>query len=182
MNSGHRQRRGPGIGATFGERYEATTLVPGAKQAPRRIPVRWYPTHGYQHERPSPLQAPSSLMARDLKGNQAPSSTRDPTTEMALDEWKSYQRCRSPAADRATAGSEARRQVERPVMRSWWLTLDIRYEYLDIGRCPTSPCSGSGRHASTFAPSRGTRGRNVSTTLRHRRPAFTVELRPSRGA
>ena len=45
-------------------RYEATTLAPRAKQAPRRTPVRWYPTHGSQHDQPSLLQAPSLLVAR----------------------------------------------------------------------------------------------------------------------
>src|SRR4029453_4501517 len=37
----------------------ALTLEPRAKQAPRRTPGRWGPTHGYQHDRPSLLQAPS---------------------------------------------------------------------------------------------------------------------------
>src|SRR5262245_39783385 len=82
MSSGHRRRRSPGIAATFAERYEARTLVPRAKQAPRRIPVRWYPTHGYQHEQPSHLQAPSSLMARGPRGS---NSTRDPTMKIPLD-------------------------------------------------------------------------------------------------
>ncbi len=58
--------RGPGIGAIFDRRYEATTLAPRAKQAPRRTPVRWYPIHGYQHDRPSQLQAPSLPLARVL--------------------------------------------------------------------------------------------------------------------
>src|SRR5262249_60099155 len=47
-------------------RYEATTLVPRAKQAPRRTPVRWYPTHGSRHDQPSLLQAPSLPLARAL--------------------------------------------------------------------------------------------------------------------
>src|SRR5262245_40690772 len=82
MNSGHRRRRSTGIGATFDERYEARTLVPRAKQVPRRIPVRWYPTHGYQQEQPSPLQAPSSLMTLALARNHTPpKNTRDPTTK-----------------------------------------------------------------------------------------------------
>jgi len=45
-------------------RYEATILDPRAKQAPRRTQVRWYPTHGYQHDQPSQLQAPSLPVAR----------------------------------------------------------------------------------------------------------------------
>src|SRR5262245_38602420 len=86
MTSGHRRRRSPGIGATFDERCEAKTLVPRAKQAPRRIPVRWYPTHGYQHERPSHLQAPSSPMARAAHIRiTARNGTRAPTSQMGLD-------------------------------------------------------------------------------------------------
>jgi hypothetical protein len=53
-------------------RYEATTLAPRAKQAPRRTPVRWYPIHGYQHHQPSPLQAPSLPVARVLTMKRAP--------------------------------------------------------------------------------------------------------------
>ena len=51
--SSERWGRGPGLGRNLRARYEATTLEPRAKQAPRRTPVRWYPTHGYQHDRPS---------------------------------------------------------------------------------------------------------------------------------
>ena len=50
--------------AAFAWAIEASTLAPRAKQALRRTPVRWYPTHGYQHDRPSRVQAPSPPVAR----------------------------------------------------------------------------------------------------------------------
>src|SRR5262245_37037691 len=53
----------PRCGRNVRSRYEASTLAPRAKQAPRRTPVRWYPIHGYQHD-PSPLRAPSLPMVR----------------------------------------------------------------------------------------------------------------------
>src|SRR5262245_30695639 len=112
MNSGHRRRRSPGIGATFDERYEATTLVPRAKQAPRRIPVRWYPTHGYQHERPSHLQAPSLSMTRGLLRTFAPKSrAHDPPIQIPLDSGSHINARHSPADGRADAGPAGRRNA-----------------------------------------------------------------------
>ena len=70
--SSHRRRRGPGSRRNLRSRYEATTLAPRAKQAPRRTPVRWYPIHGYQHDQPSPLRTPSLPMARVLTMKRAP--------------------------------------------------------------------------------------------------------------
>src|SRR5437762_13273611 len=66
-------------------RYEAPTLAPRAKQAPRRTPVRWYPIHGYQHDRPSQLQAPSLPVARAPTVNSAVSDTSGPHVVIALD-------------------------------------------------------------------------------------------------
>jgi hypothetical protein len=40
-HSSYRRRRGPGLRRHLRARYEATTLAPRAKQAPRRTPVRW---------------------------------------------------------------------------------------------------------------------------------------------
>src|SRR5262245_23973851 len=62
--SSNRWGRGPGFRRNLRARYEAMTLEPRAKQAPRRTPVRWYPIPGYQHDRPSLLQAPSLPVAR----------------------------------------------------------------------------------------------------------------------
>jgi hypothetical protein len=62
--SSHRRRRSPGIRRNLRSRYEAPILAPRAKQAPRRTAVRWYPTHGYQHDQPSQLRVPSLPMAR----------------------------------------------------------------------------------------------------------------------
>jgi hypothetical protein len=66
-SSSHRRRGGPGLWRNLRARYEARILAPRAKQAPRRTPVRWYPIHGYQHERPSQLQAPSRSVARVVR-------------------------------------------------------------------------------------------------------------------
>src|SRR5256712_5891224 len=77
-------------------RYEATTLAPRANQAPRRTPVRWYPTHGYQHDRPSLLQAPSLSMARVLTMKRAPSEA---------DGVRAFRR--RPPKPRAVEGSES---------------------------------------------------------------------------
>src|SRR3989475_10132352 len=57
-------------------RYEAPTLAPRAKQAPRRTQVRWYPIHGYQHDQPSQLQAPSLPVARAPTMRHAANGTR----------------------------------------------------------------------------------------------------------
>src|SRR5439155_4923102 len=66
-------------------RYEAPTLAPRAKQAPRRTPVRWYPTRGYQHDQPSQLQAPSLPVARATPMKQDANSSRDSPVIVALD-------------------------------------------------------------------------------------------------
>src|ERR1700693_3841975 len=62
--SSHRREVQPRYRRNLRSRYEASTLAPRAKQALRRTPVRWYPTHGYQHDRPSRVQAPSPPVAR----------------------------------------------------------------------------------------------------------------------
>src|SRR3989475_9906808 len=66
-------------------RYEAPTLAPSAKQAPRRTPVRWYPTHGYQHDQPSQLQAPSLPVARATALKQEVKGTRHSPVIVAVD-------------------------------------------------------------------------------------------------
>ncbi len=53
-------------------RDEARPLAPRTKQAPRRTPVRWYPTYGSQHDQPSLLQAPSLPVTRVLTMKRAP--------------------------------------------------------------------------------------------------------------
>src|SRR5439155_17765108 len=66
-------------------RYVAMILAPRAKQAPRLTPVRWYPIHGYQHDRPSQLQAPSLPVARATTVNSAASDTSGRHVIIALD-------------------------------------------------------------------------------------------------
>src|SRR6266536_1651743 len=53
-------------------RAEARPLAPRTQQAPRRTPVRWYPTYGSQHDQPSLLQAPSLPVTRVLTMKRAP--------------------------------------------------------------------------------------------------------------
>jgi len=107
--SSHRRRRGPGSRRNLRSRYEATTLAPRAKQAPRRTPVRWYPTHGYQHDQPSPLRAPSLPMARatPMKAHAAgltpPGRVRAPPREPAPGgHWGAR-----PTKPRAVEGSQS---------------------------------------------------------------------------
>jgi hypothetical protein len=63
--------------------YEATTLAHRAQQAPRRIQVRWYPTHGDQHDQPSQVQAPSLPVVR--APTVKPNRPRAPRVMVALD-------------------------------------------------------------------------------------------------
>src|SRR5262249_31134610 len=84
--SSQRWGRGPGIGVIFDRVMRPRPSSPRAKQAPRRTPVRWYPTHGYQHDQPPQLQAPPPPLTRvPLTTSGNTTATRDPTVIATLD-------------------------------------------------------------------------------------------------
>src|ERR1700693_2115402 len=87
--SSHRREVQPRYRRNLRSRYEASTLAPRAKQALRRRPVRWYPTHGYQQHRPTQVQAPPLQVARVTfmkrqRTDRGRTRTRDPAVTCPL--------------------------------------------------------------------------------------------------